>query len=153
MAGLRAVQAQEPWERKRDLKTLPNWVVYSHPAHSQNWRAGQAKKQKFISRGQWYVKLSRGKYSIVDSLNTWEFRDRCLRPTSGHPMQGTSEAPPGLGLRSCGFQTWLNFPTIFVTLRKGLPLSGIQFPPLQSGAMISPPLHTNESIFHTQHKE
>lgn len=34
MAGLRAGQAQEPWERKRDLKTLPNWVVYSHPAHS-----------------------------------------------------------------------------------------------------------------------
>lgn len=48
-------------------------------------------------------------------------------------MQGTSEVPlgpdtgAGLGLTGCGVQTWLNLPTVCVTLGKVLPLSGFSF--------------------------
>lgn len=39
-----------------------------------------------VGNGKYY-KLSQGKYGMVDtgSLKTWEFRDRCLRPTSDAP--------------------------------------------------------------------
>lgn len=72
------------------------------------------------------------------SLNTWEFRVRCLRPTCGHLNAGYLLSPlqvltQVLGLDSeAVFQTPLNLPTICVTLENALPLSGIQFPHLES---------------------